>query len=484
VDQKTAIKFAPTGMKQWLQLIAGDHKFVKFEADGKWNKGPKSQWLINVDLSDINYLEKTFANIAEKKTIGNRKVLNIHLKDLGIPHNIRFRESRAKGGKSPDAKTTAMQEAGSKYVFEYALNNKKSGWATEQKFNNDKKMIEGLEKIYPDVTGEWLDVFWKQHKVILEKFGDSKINRFDHTGGFMKEITQIVNKNFGVSKKDNWNPADIWGVRGDSNKVIDKVQATVSGTKDSQTIQQLNSLLRGMYKSKELVGISLKKTSGSEAKWEEYNIEALTLDEVDDYKYKKIELKSNMQIGKSSAIDKPWTQDSKAILRQSGGGPEYDFQIKANDSSKFTNLKYESTPIGGRSARGGKAEVKAVEALLKDNDVLGDFKNRHQNYPMNFDQFMTQTINGRDLKDWKIMYDKVAKKATTNIGNSDEFVTNLGKVFATEKPWEANSKLMQLHFLSQVLDITDKSKYTEFWTDMLFLSVKRGDRFGPFGKLY
>ena len=478
MDQKAAIKFAPPGMKEWLQLVVGDHKFRKFEADGKWSKKPTTQWLINVDLSDINYLEKEWGDIAEKKTQGNRKIVNMNMKDLGIKHNIKFRESRAKGGKSPDAKTTAMQEAGSKYVFEYALNNKKSGWATKQKFNNDKKMIEGLEKIYPDVTGDWLDVFWKQHKVILEKFGDTKINRFDHTGGFMETITEVVNKNFGISKKDNWNPADIWGVRGSSKDVIIKVEETVYGTKDSQTIQQLNALMRGMYKAKELVGISLKKTSGPEALWEEYNIEALTLDEVDDYKYKKIDLTMNIQGGND------WTQDTKVNLKQSGGGPEYDFQIKANDSSKFTNLKYESTPIGGRSARGGKAEVKAVEALLKDNDVLGDFKNRHQNYPMDFDQFMAQSIKGRDLKDWKNMYNKVAKKVTTNCKDADEFVSIMGKKFGSEKPWEANSKLMQMHFLSQVLDITDNKKYTEFWTDMVFLSIKKGDRFGPFGKLY
>ncbi len=465
-------------MKEWLEIVAGDHKFIKFEADGKWNKGPKSQWLINVDISDINYLEKEWKNIAEKKTQGNRKIINMNLKDVGVKWNIKFRESRAKGGKAPDAKTTAMQEAGSKYVFEYALNNKKSGWATKAKFGSDKKMMEGLQKIYPDVDGEWLDVFFKQHKVILEKFSDSKINKFDHTGGFMETITEIVNKNFKISKKDNWNPADIWGVRGNSKDVIIKVEETVYGSKDSQTIQQLNALLRGMYKAKELVGISLKKTSGSEAKWEEYNIEALTLDEVDDYKYQKIYLTMNIQGGND------WTQDTKVNLKQSGGGPEYDFQIKANDSSKFTNLKYESTPIGGRSARGGKAEVKAVEALLKDNGVLGDFKNRHQDYPMNFDQFMTQTIKGRDLIDWKNMYNKVAKKATTNCKDADEFVKILGKVFSSGKPWEANSKLMQMNFLSQVLDITDKPKYTEFWTDMVFLSVKKGDRFGPFGKLY
>ena len=478
MNEKEAVKFAPPRMKEWLQLILSEHKFVKFDADGKWSKKPTAQWLINVDIADINYFEKNWSMIAEKKTQGNRKIVNMNMKELGIKHNIKFRESRAKGGKSPDAKTTAMQEAGSKYVFEYALNNKKSGWATRTNFGSDRKMLDGLEKIYPDVTGEWLDVFWKQHKVILEKFGSTQINKFDHTGGFMKEITQIVNKNFGISKKDNWNPADIWGVRGNSDKVIAKVQETVSGTKDSQTIQQLNALLRGMYKANELVGISLKKTSGPDARWEEYNIEALTLDEVDDYKYKKIDLTMNIQGGND------WTQDTKVNLKQSGGGPEYDFQIKANDSSKFTNLKFESTPVGGRSARGGKAEVKAVEALLKDNGVLGDFKNRHQDYPMNFDQFMTQTIKGRDLKDWKNMYNKVAKKATTNCKDADEFVMILGKVFGSGNPWEANSKLMQMHFLRQVLDITDKTEYTEFWTDMLFLSIKKGDRFGPFGKLY
>jgi len=90
----------------------------------------------------------------------------------------------------------------------------------------------------------------------------------------------------------------------------------------------------------------------------------------------------------------------------------------------------------------------------------------------------------RKVKDWKIIYDKVSKKATTNCSNSDEFVKILGKKFASDKPWEANSKLMQMHFLSQALDITKKSEYTEFWTDMVFLSIKKGDRFGPFGKLY
>ena len=94
----------------------------------------------------------------------------------------------------------------------------------------------------------------------------------------MEDITNLV-KDFGISKKDAWNPADIWGVRGSSKDVIIKVEQAVYGSRDSQTIQQLNALMRGMYKAKELVGVSLKKISGKEAIWEEVNVDELLFTE-------------------------------------------------------------------------------------------------------------------------------------------------------------------------------------------------------------
>jgi len=474
MNQKEAIKAAPNGMKEVLEILTEEHTFKKFDADAKWNKSKSKMLVVGVDLSDVTSISKISG--VPTTTMSNRKVVNLEVNKW----KIRFRESHKKGSsKAPDAKTTAMQEAGSKYVFEYALNNKKGGWATEQKFNNDQKMIEGLRKIYPDVDEDWLDVFFKQHKVILEKFGDTKINRFDHTGGFMSEITQIVNTNFNIKKKDNWNPADIWGVKGDSNKVIAKVKETVFGSKDSQTIQQLNALLRGMYKSKELVGVSLKKTSGKQAKWEEYNIDALTLSEINDYKYNQIDIIINFKAtGQTQALD------TAVQLRQSGGGSEYNFQITSNDTSKGSqNLKFESKPIGSAKARGGKAQITAVEALLDDNAV-GGYKNKHQNYPKNLDEFQHKNIAGRDLKSYKMMFTDIRTKVTTDCKDDDDFVATIEKIFLGSKPWVAQSKLMQLTFLHHALKVKPKKKYTEFWTDMLFLSIKKGDRFGPFGKLY
>ena len=146
MNQKEAIKVSPKGMKEILQILTEEHTFKKFDADARWNKSKSKMLVVGVDLSDVDAMSKISG--VPKTTMANRKVVNLEINKW----KIRFRESHKKGSsKAPDAATTAKQEAGSKYVFEYALNNKKSGWATEQKFNNDQKMIEGLRKIYPDV---------------------------------------------------------------------------------------------------------------------------------------------------------------------------------------------------------------------------------------------------------------------------------------------------------------------------------------------
>ena len=466
-------------MAGWLKAVTKGITFKKWEAQ-KWDQSIGKQLVIKCDLSDVDAISKKMG--IPKKTVASKKVVDVNLKTFlnqnlkGKVYNVRFRETSKKtGSKAPDAKTTEMQEKGSKYVFEYVLENKKSGYTNLQSFKSDQKMVDGLKKIYPDVDDDWFGVFYKQHKVILDKFAGSQITKFDHSGkgSFMNKITEIINKNFGIAKKDNWNPADIWGVRGSSKDVIIKVEEAVYGSRDSQTIQQLNSLMRGMYKSKELVGISLKKTSGKEAKWEEYNIEALTLNEINDYKYNEINIIYNL---KATAATQ--ALDTAVQLRQSGGGAEYNFQITSNDTSRDSqNLKFESKPIGSAKARGGKAQIKAVEALLDDNGV-GGYKNKHQNYPKNIEEF------GQSKKHYENMFNNIRTKVTTDCKDGDEFVEVIVKIFVGEKPWVAQSKLMQLTFLDHALKVSPKKKYTEFWTDMLFISIKKGDRFGPFAKLY
>jgi hypothetical protein len=327
----------------------------------------------------------------------------------------------------------------------------------------------------------------------LHKLQDSRISEFTREGGFMDYITKAAGK-LGVTKKDNWNPADIWGTRGSDKEVTEKIDFAIEGDgKATQTIQQLNSLLRGMYKSKELMGISLKKTSGAEALWEEYNIEQLTLNEVNDYRYNEIGIIINFK--PTDKVTKMGALDTAVQLRQSGGGAEYNFQITSNDTSAPNqNLKFESKPVGSAKARGGKAEIKQVEkiveALVKEKDG-GTFKNKHQNYPKNLDEFLNKNISGKDLKTYKSYFTAIQTHVTTDCKNADEFVEVISDIFNADenkggRPWVAQSKLMQLTFIWHDLKIKkiSEKQYSEFWTDMLFLSIKKGDRFGPFAKLY
>ena len=74
----------------------------------------------------------------------------------------------------------------------------------------------------------------------------------------------------------------------------------------------------------------------------------------------------------------------------------------------------------------------------------------------------------------------------TNInGTRDyaEFRSRILKMYRSDNSKSravAQSKLMQLHFFSDVLSIKN---YAEFWTDLLYLSLKVGKRFAPHGKL-
>ena len=371
------------------------------------------------------------------------------------------------GGKKADAKTTLMQEKASTYVFERVLKDNKT-WPSVEKMMEDDVTMNGIKDVYPSVDFEWLEVFWKQHKKMFSLYSSSQFDVFDHsgTGSFMEYISQLVNQKFGITKKDNWDPADMWIIKGSVASVVKVIEDNVAGSKATQTIEELNSIMREMFKKKIVVGVSLKKVSGSQAKWEEFNVKELTLEERDDYNFPDVESKIR--------LDANMSQDTVVKLTKSGG-QGYKFQIKANDSRSFSNLKWEATQIGAGAARGGKAQVDQVVQLLKDNGQ--DFDKSNRNYPQNIEDFR------KKKREYVQMFDRVKSKAETEITNSDEFVTNIENKFLTE-PYVANSKLMQLAFLDAVYKITPKNGRLEVWTDMVFLAIKKGNKFGPFGKLY
>ena len=550
LSEKDTISKTRNGMKTLLQEVVKGHTFETFFGDDTFTNS-KTSLVISVSIDDVRALEKNF-DWAKMTTIKDKKQVEVTVVDLpnglrktgvlsedidkngayltinhgerlsgwdnkyipvnakgkaqkpkGVPGlKIRFKETLKKAG-APSGTSTKMQEITSAYIFTQALANDHR-WVNAEALEADIKrgkdgnlpdIMEG-KKYYPTIKKEWIHVYYKQYHKILEIFGDKHMKGFDHSedykvprakSSFMTYITGVVKDNFGFSKKDNWNPADIWGVTVAPGEVKKRIEKAVFGSKDSQTVEQLNATLRGMWNAGIVYGISLKKVSGKTADWEEYNLEKMTLEEKSNYMYDNIDITCQLKEGMST---------DSIVMCTDVKSKGYKFQIRQN-SKGMSNLKFESTKIGSAKARGGKAAVDQVVALLEDSQNLGKsdctFVNEHAEYPQTDKQFTNASQNNASgkccftLTQWKKMFTRVERGGVeTNIKSQDEFVQNIQTLYKSSAS-EALSKLMQLTFLDNVLKIKKKKgedAYTEFWTDMVFLSIKKGDNFGPFGKLF
>ena len=378
------------------------------------------------------------------------------------------------------AAATRAQELGSTYIFKLILGTAKKSWKDVEDLKKDKTTMAALNAIWQkeikmNVNQTWLEGYWKQSKKVLDEFGGPKWTEFDHSGpdSFMTYISALVNTKFGISQKDNWDPADMWLIKGTTAQVKKKLDMITDGSKSTQTIAELNAELRRMYKAKEVVGISLKAISGKEAAFSEYNVSKFTSAMADNYRFPSISL--TIDLGENMS------QDSKAQLRHKDGSGGFNFQIKSNSSTSWAGLKWESTPAGATAARGGKAQVAKVIDMLKEDGRT--FEKDWSKYPVDKHEYT------KDKKHYETMFTYVNGKAVTNCKNAGEFSKNIIKMFSsgTAQMKVANSKLMQLTFLNDILKIKQEkgeTTYISWWTDLVFLSIKLGNQYGPFGKLY
>jgi len=144
-----------------------------------------------------------------------------------------------------------------------------------QKKENDDGTLE------PQVSGsktEWLGHFKRQYAWIAAntKFPKGKFDIFNYED-FMKFISDIVLhgewKVFGkITKKDAWNPADIWIVRkGDE---FDTLKIALAG---APSILKLNEALKNAFKNNLVCGISLKQSHPTPGvRYEEVNLTLTT----------------------------------------------------------------------------------------------------------------------------------------------------------------------------------------------------------------
>ena len=106
------------------------------------------------------------------------------------------------------------------------------------------------------------------------------------------------------------------------------------------------------------------------------------------------------------------------------------------------------------------------------------FVNNHNLYPKSLAEF------DKVKNIYKARFDVVYKHTDTGIPAS-AFIGNMLKSYNSPdlRNGVSHTKLMELDFLYVIYAIPT-AKRNKMLTDMVFLAEKRGQQFGPFGKLY
>ena len=430
----------------------------------------------------------------------------------------------------PAATMTRMQELGSAWVFKRAIQDNIT-FNSANDIVNDKITYKELVKIWKtvgkvdwddDVDGEWLVNFYKQQKVLLKKIGRPKFTEFCRDGGapggdyilpgsssgttFMEWVSDLVKDEFEISQKDNWNPADIWLIQ-DEMKWRKKIQESFNQKRDPSAsieseLAKFNAIFRALFRSKQIVGISLKKVGSGPAQFKEVNVSGkffknlkatvMTFDKakcllgtkrIDPQKAKR-----DIERGKPRGAPGAATllQDTVLTIQDpgivTGKKITYTVQIKANDSTKFSNLKWEPTIVGRGAARLGKATVELVLDLMRVYGILRYYESDNKKYPRNKTEF------ARVENDYKMMLDEIINDNFVDVGsgvNTTTAIINIKEAFDVYRgqPWVAVSKLQQIQFLYALLTLP-KKKRNEFCTSLIFTAEKAGKRYGPYGKIY
>ena len=398
-------------------------------------------------------------------------------------HPVQIISSGASGGLQA-AQITRMQELGSAVVFKYVISHNKN-YSNAREIAADTRLYGELLEIWQEygldvVDMSWLESFYKQQKALISEISKPTVHEYNRENGFMKFISKIVSDEFNISKKDNWDPADIWLIRHEdrAKKIIERI------VKKSGTIDEFNSVMRSLFHNVKkdaskpaIYGISLKKVGSGDARIELANHTQAFFDSLDQIHMVYLHTVCDLSITTKDGVRTFGTQDSKFVV-ENGEKGTYSFQIKANDSKKVSGLKYEPTMKGATAARVGKATVELVVDKMSNSYYGKTFDKASASYPQTATAFEREESKYRTRISNVIAYAHV----TSNVKDVDEAIDNFYITFGTQ-PHVANSKLQQITWLNQILSLP-KEKLDSFATDLVFIAKKEGTRYGPFAKIF
>jgi len=440
-------------------------------------------------------------------------------------------------GPAIDATTmTAIQEMASAYIFKRAIkDNAKLTSPKEIRENDNGNDYKELIKIWKGVGGNkvktdedaeasinaggWLDNFAKQNARLLREVQDAKFTIFTrgatkgytsdwYKGGdtFMEWASEQVKERFDISKKDNWNPADVWLIENETAAKKEILKA-MKGPKNFKSegvvtanLNQFNEIFRQLFLKKKVMGISLKKiTPGGTAEWKEVNVteDFFTTIEATEMKVEKIVCKFGPKLGYKEVKDESGkyqmlvagvtgeqaerakrikngkppmnpltkkgaftleTQETMMTVKDKDSNKTFEIQIKSNNSAAFDNLKYEPKDKAASAARLGKATSAYVDDLVWAYGISkSDWKKSWTEYPQSRDN-PSDRQKQQAFDDWKDVYKQDATNAKA-VKEWEKTYNELAKEAQGSKPFnnaEKKDYLGMIKFLKQQgVDIGD-----------------------------
>lgn len=369
---------------------------------------------------------------------------------------------------------TAQQEQITLKIIEEVLSDKTPHYKTLDEMFTDTKS--GVQKIFKreSMSDEWWKHFELQFNTIedVKDFPSSKYDVYSYTD-FMSFITKIVTvDNNWYSKKDSWNPADIWLIK---NRKLKKYTDAIS---KSNHIAEVNKILKIAYKRKDICGISLKKSNLEKLRFEEVNLElrpgkqTLPKVEVTD-----IKLDCTFDPKKGQFTSKT----SYLFVEEGTVGFKLAYKSNTGDN-KLGNITYEFLASAGASAFLGKVPKDKLKKMISSSGVPGAKK-------MPQHQFLPKKWSDRVERVWNRKVEIIKKEFSKHdIKELDGFVENLKRVYH-DGMTPNTATIMQMVEFTYILATMQKKSgnvLQEFATSCFYFAQKKGQKydFGPFGKLY
>jgi hypothetical protein len=345
-----AFNFRPKSKKE---IISKKKKFSKQVAEVYEH--------INKSYAETIVLDptSTFSKVKIPRVISDKKNINQIKNELAKVSNIKglsieFGDGSGAGGSNINAAETAFQENASRMVCEFYIS------------NGRMPNVCDIKKIYKKCDDDWYGTFYKQ-AIASKKFLSGKGYKFSRDQGIMPFLEKTAMQRCGVTKKDSWNPADIYAVKASQENTIRNKIREIGDLKcdPNEKLDILNEAMRVWFKSRELVGISLKKIAPNknQASLEETNAKSNK-----DVVIKNIKIDGKVNCNLDLNVKGEFST-GELMFKLNVEGKSVTVQIRAFSGGQRENTQMDMSEAGAAAKLGKVSLTQAIDPYLASKPI-------------------------------------------------------------------------------------------------------------------